>query len=351
MIVVIIAGGSGSRLWPLSTPEYPKHLLSIFGSSSLLQATYERAKRLTTVDKIYVSTEASHSDHVIDQLPELAEEQIIIEPSRRDTMPCILNAVQFVSTRYGYDEPIASVHADHYIRDVDGFVQGLKVAAETATKHQRITLLGVEPTHPDVKYGYINKGDIFDHEDFVYEIDSFKEKPEYKVAKEYFESGEYLWNMGYFVAPYSVFKKEITENADKHWREQLARLEAAKTNEERDAIYLDFEKAPIDIALIERVPSLLVMPGAFDWMDVGSFDDVHKVSSQDELGNALVGENIQVLDSKHVYVRNNDSSKPVVVIGMDNLVVVNTKHGILVMRTDQSQKVKDVVTQLSKSTL
>lgn len=351
MIVVIIAGGSGTRLWPLSTPEYPKHLLNIAGEKSLLQNTFERVKRLTSVGKIYVSTEASHSDHVIDQLPELSEQQIIIEPARRDTMPCILNAVQFVSTRHGDDVPIASVHADHHIRDVDGFVQGLKVAAETAKKHQRITLLGVDPTHPDVKYGYINKGEIFDHEDFVYEIKSFKEKPEYKVAKEYFESGEYLWNMGYFVAPYSVFKKEITANADKHWHEQLARLEAAKTSGERDAIYLDFEKAPIDIALMEKVPNLLVMPGAFDWMDVGSFDDVHKVCSQDELGNALVGENIHVLDSEQVYIRNSDASKPVAVIGVDNVVVVNTKHGVLVMRADQSQKVKDVVTQLSKNTL
>jgi mannose-1-phosphate guanylyltransferase len=348
MIVVIIAGGSGTRLWPLSTPEYPKHLLNIAGDKSLLQNTFERVKRLTSVDKIYVSTEASHSDHVIDQLPELSEQQIIIEPARRDTMPCILNAVQFVSTRHGDDVPIASVHADHHIRDVDGFVQGLKVAAEIATKHQRITLLGVEPTHPDVKYGYINKGEIFDHEDFVYEIDSFKEKPEYKVAKEYFESGEYLWNMGYFVAPYSVFKKEITANADKHWHEQLARLESAKTTEERDTIYLDFEKAPIDIALMEKVPNLLVMPGAFDWMDVGSFDDVHKVSSQDELGNALMGENIHVLDSEQVYIRNSDASKPVAVIGMDNVVVVNTKHGVLVMRTDHSQKVKEIANKLKE---
>ncbi len=348
MIVVIIAGGSGTRLWPLSTPEYPKHLLNIAGEKSLLQNTFERVKQLTTVDKIYISTEASHSDHVIDQLPELSKEQIIIEPARRDTMPCILNAVQFVSTRHGEDEPIASIHADHHIRDIDGFVQGLKVAAEIAKKHQRITLLGVEPTHPDIKYGYINKGNIFDHEDFVYEIKSFKEKPEYKVAKEYFESGEYLWNMGYFVAPYSIFKREVTVHADKHWQDQLRRLELAGATKERDAIYLDFEKAPIDIALMEKVPNLLVMPGAFDWMDVGSFDDVHKVSSQDELGNALMGENIHILDSEQVYVRNSDDSKPVAVIGVDNMVIVNTKHGVLVMRTDQSQKVKAIVNKLKE---
>lgn len=348
MIVVIIAGGSGTRLWPLSTPEYPKHLLNIAGEKSLLQNTFERVKQLTSVDKIYISTEASHSDHVIDQLPELDEEQIIIEPARRDTMPCIMNAIQFVSTRHGEDEPIASIHADHHIRDVEGFVQSIRLAAKISEKNKQITLLGVEPTHPDIKYGYINKGAVFDHEDFVYKIQSFKEKPEYSVAKEYFESGEYLWNMGYFVAPYTVFKRSIIENADSHWADQLKCLEDADSAQERDDIYLKFEKKPIDIALMEKVSDLLVIPGAFDWIDVGSFDDVHRVSSLDESGNAIMGDNIHMLDSSNVYVRNNIPEKPVAVIGMDNVVVVNTDHGILVMRTDQSQKVKEVANKLKE---
>lgn len=347
MIVVIIAGGSGTRLWPLSVPEYPKHLLNITGDKSLLQNTFARAKRLTSVDKIYISTEASHSEHVIEQLPELKTDQIIIEPARRDTMPCIMNAVQYISTRHDHSEPIASIHADHHIRDVAGFAQAIKRAAATAKAHERITLLGVEPTHPDTKYGYIQKGDLFDDENFVYEIKSFKEKPEYPVAQKYFESGEYLWNMGYFVAPYTVFATMIKQHADAHWTKQLEKLAKAKTVADRDKIYLEFEKQPIDIALMEKVPNLLVMPGTFDWMDVGSFDDVHKVSSQDQSGNGLKGDNIHALNSNQVYVRN-ECSRPVAVIGMDNVIVVNTENGVLVMRTDQSQKVKDVVKRLQK---
>ena len=107
MIVLIVAGGSGTRLWPLSVPEYPKHLLNIVGDKSLLQNTFERAKKITSVDKIYISTESSHSDHVIKQLPELSAEQIIVEPARRDTMPCIMSALQYISTRHGDEEPIA----------------------------------------------------------------------------------------------------------------------------------------------------------------------------------------------------------------------------------------------------
>jgi mannose-1-phosphate guanylyltransferase/mannose-6-phosphate isomerase len=346
VIVLIVAGGSGTRLWPLSTPDFPKHLLKITNNKSLLQNTFERAKKITSVDKIYISTEKSHSDHIISQLPELSKQQVIIEPARRDTMPCILNALQFISTKHGRDEPIASIHADHHIRDIEGFAQGLRVAADISKKHQRICLLGLEPASPSTKYGYIHKGSTYSGDEFVYEITAFKEKPPYEVAKKYFESGEHYWNMGYFVAPYEVFESVIRSKSDKHWSDQLDRLQNSSV-EERDEIYLDFNKEPIDTALMEKADDLLVMPGSFDWMDVGSFDDVHKVSSQDEDGNACYGNNVHVLDSAQVYVRN-DTDKPVAVIGLDNVTVVNTEHGLLVMRTDQSQKVKEVVNKLKE---
>lgn len=345
MIVIIVAGGSGTRLWPLSTPEFPKHLLTIVGDKSLLQNTFERAKKVTSVDKIYISTEAGHSDHVLEQLPDVPRENVIIEPARRDTMPCILNALQLISTKHPHDEPIASIHADHHIRDVQGFAQALKVAGEVSSEQKRITLLGLEPSQPDSKYGHIHKGGVIDHEDFVYEIQGFKEKPEYALAKEYFESGEYLWNMGYFVAPYTVFDEAIRAHSDLHWSEQLDRLAQSKSQEERDAIYLGFEKLAIDYGLMEKVPSLLVMPGTFDWMDVGSFDDVYKISSQNQQGNATVGQDIQLVDVEDSYVRN-VGDKPVAVIGLDNVTVVNTGHGVLVMRTVHSQKVKQVVSGL-----
>lgn len=348
MIVIIVAGGSGTRMWPLSTPEYPKHLLTIVGDKSLLQNTFERAKKITSVDKIYISTEAGHVDHVYDQLPELARENVIVEPARRDTMPCIMNALQLISTKHPHNEPVASIHADHHIRDVQGFAQALKVAGEVSAEQGRITLLGIEPHQPDGKYGHIHKGEIFDKEDFVYEVKGFVEKPEYKIAKEYFESGEYLWNMGYFVAPYSVFEKAIRTHSDPHWGEQLDRLIGAKTHEERDAIYLDFENLAIDYGLMEKVPDLLIMPGTFDWMDVGSFDDVFKITTQNEDGNATMGDNIHLIDVEDSYVRNMDTRKPVAVIGLDNITVVNTDHGVLVMRTVHAQKVKEIANKVKE---
>lgn len=348
MIVIIVAGGSGTRMWPLSTPEYPKHLLTIVGDKSLLQNTFERAKKVTSVDKIYISTEAGHVDYVYDQLPELARENVVVEPARRDTMPCIMNALQLISTKHPHNEPVASIHADHHIRDVQGFAQALKVAGEVSAEQGRITLLGIEPHQPDGKYGHIHKGEIFDKEDFVYEVKGFVEKPEYKIAKEYFESGEYLWNMGYFVAPYSVFEKAIRTHSDPHWSEQLDRLIGAKTQEERDAIYLDFENLAIDYGLMEKVPDLLIMPGTFDWMDVGSFDDVFKITTQNEDGNATMGDNIHLIDVEDSYIRNMDPGKPVAVVGLDNVTVVNTDHGVLVMRTVHAQKVKEIANRVKE---
>ena len=350
MIALIVAGGSGTRLWPLSTPEYPKHLLTIVGDRSLLQNTFERVKLITSVDKIYISTEASHAHHVFEQLPELTREQIIVEPARRDTMPCIMNALQYISTRHDSDEPIASIHADHHIRDARGFAQAIINAGKGSVKHKRITLLGIEPTQPSIKFGYIQKGDLAAGEQLVYDIKTFKEKPEYQIAKKYFESGEFLWNMGYFIAQYKVFEERIREFAEPSWSKQLDRLEKAKTISERDEIYLDFDKEAIDTALMEKVPDLMVVPGTFDWMDVGSFDEIHQVSTQDESGNAVVGNNVHILDSDQVYVRNDCPDRNVAVIGMDNVVIVNTEHGLLVMRTDQSQKVKEIANRIKENT-
>lgn len=346
MIVLIVAGGSGTRLWPLSVPEFPKHLLTITGDKSLLQNTFERVKHITSLDKIYISTEASHSDHVIAQLPELGKKQIIIEPARRGTMPCITNALQIISKVHGDDEPIASIWADQHIRATEGFADTFRYAAKVSEKYQRITLVGIEPDSPSTKFGYIKKNGAIDNEAYLHSVDSFKEKPDHATAQKYLAAGDYLWNAGYFVAPYKVFKDRIERYADKHWSEQLDKLKNANS-EEANKIYLDYKDEPIDTALIEKTPDLMVVPAAFDWMDVGSFDDVHTVSPQDEYENSSVGEKNIVIDSRNVYVRN-EEDKPIAVIGVDNVAVINTENGILVLHKDRSQKVKDAVAEVKK---
>jgi mannose-1-phosphate guanylyltransferase/mannose-6-phosphate isomerase len=339
MIVVIIAGGSGTRLWPLSTPAYPKHLLKINGDDkSLLQNTYERARKLT--DQIYVITEAGHAHHIKEQLPELTDERFVIEPARRGTASCIVAALAHLTDKHNPDEAIAVLSADHYIRDVAGFEHSFKIAAGASEKEGRIVLVGVEPDHPAIGFGYIQKDELFDEETFVFNVHSFKEKPAFEIAQEYVKSGNYLWNCGYFVGSVNTFKKNMQEHAPEMFTNYEA-LCAAKDPEQYEKIYLGFENNTIDYALIEHVDDLLVVPASFDWMDLGSFSDLHKAVGSDEQGNHVHGEQVKIDGVENSFVQNHEANTPVAVIGLDNVVVINTKQGILIARKDLAQQVGD----------
>jgi len=344
MIVVIIAGGSGTRLWPLSTPEYPKHLLRLTGKRSLLQHTYERAKAIG--DAIYVITEASHGKHVKAQLPELADEAFIIEPGRRGTAGCIVAALHHVSQKHDKNEPIAFMAADHYVRDTNGFKHSFKIAETAAKQNKRIVLIGAEPNYPSTGLGYIQKDGLFDEKMFVFKVHSFKEKPPYETAKEFFKSGNYLWNCGYFVGSADAFLKNIQKHTP-DLQANYNKLIKAKNLEEYNKAYLEFEPQAIDYALIEKVNNLLVVPASFDWMDLGSYGDVHKAVESDQLGNYKNGDRIEIEAVENSFIHNTED-KPVAVIGLDNIVVVNTPDGILVARKDLAQKVGEVVKGLIK---
>jgi mannose-1-phosphate guanylyltransferase/mannose-6-phosphate isomerase len=345
MIVVIIAGGSGTRLWPLSTPEYPKHLLKIDGDKlSLVQNTYERAKRIA--DKIYVITDASHAHHVQEQLPELPAESFIIEPGRRGTANCIVSALQYIANCSDRDEPIAFMAADHYIRDLDGFQHSFDIAGAMSKQEAKIVLVGVEPDHPATGFGYIQKGEVVNREQFVHAVTDFKEKPDHNTAQEYLRSGNYLWNCGYFVATANIFLDNMKRYAP-DLLEHYQKLESADSPEAYKEAYLSIENIAIDYALIEKVAELLVVPASFDWMDLGSFSDISKVAGTDGDGNHQQGDNIQLEEVQNSYIENYED-KPVAVIGLDNCVVINTPTGLLITRKDLSQKVGDVSKRFSQ---
>jgi len=344
MIVVIIAGGSGTRLWPLSTPDYPKHLLSVNGSdSSLLQATYRRASQLA--DHIYVVSESGHIEHVREQLPDLQPENFIVEPARRGTANCIIAALGRISGQYGDDEPVAFIHADHYIRDTAGFVDSLKAAAEVSQARQRIVLVGIEPDYPATCFGYIQKGPLFDGKVLAHDVRSFKEKPDFDTAKEYLKSGDYLWNAGYFVGSVKTFRQKMQAYAP----DLLAAYDklTAAGQDGYEAAYLELKSEAIDYALIEKVKDLLVVQASFDWMDLGSFGDLHKAIGGDEQGNHVHGR-VEIEEVDNSFVQNYED-KPLVVLGLDNVVVVNTPKGLLVARKDLSQKVGDISKRLNES--
>lgn len=346
MITVIIAGGSGTRLWPLSTGDYPKHLLKLTSERSLLQSAYDRAVRVG--DTVYIVTEASHAHHVKDQLPDLNEDNFLIEPGRRGTGNCIIFALDIISRRHGNNVPIAFVHSDHNIRDIEGYVHSLQSAAEESQSSHMITLVGIEPTFPSTAFGYIERDGLLDGAIDAYGIQSFKEKPDFDTAQQYVRAGNYLWNCGYFIGSVSTFMDEIRKVSPEltgHY-DSLAAINQP-LEDEYNATYLAFDDQVIDYALAEKSTNLAVVPATFDWMDIGSFKDLHDANESNEQGNFFKGPSIYDDELENVYIHN-EEEKPIVVIGLDNIVVVNTPNGILVSRKDQTQKVKNAVEKMKK---
>lgn len=343
MIVVIIAGGSGTRLWPLSTNDYPKHLLSLTNDRSLLQNTYDRVRELS--DDILVITEKSHSKYVNQQLPELPRRRILAEPARRGTASCFVLALSEIKRRRFTDQAVFFLWADHLISDIRAFMQAAKQAAELAELEKKLVFTGVEPTYPSTGFGYIQKGKKIKNKfKNVYELKQFVEKPDKVTAELYVKNGKYLWNTGYLTGTVETFERELREHSPRLWNDYQALCNTILPMN-RKKRYMYFVSEPIDTALSEHVPDGLVVPGNFDWTDVGSFHDLHGASQQDKTGNHISGEHIELKNVTDSYVRN-ETEQPVAVIGLDNVAVIATQNGVLVTNKAHAQKVGDISKRL-----
>ncbi len=340
MIMCIIAGGSGTRLWPLSQPDYPKHLLRLTGAQSLLQNTYDRVMEVT--GHVYVITEASHSDAVREQLPRLDPAHVLVEPGRRGTASCIAYALAVISQTHP-DETVGFLAADHHIADTAGFTATVRVAAEASQAEGLITLIGLEPTYPATGLGYIQAAEVLRTVEGipVRRSHRFVEKPAYDVAKSYLADGNYLWNLSLHIAPLKTFVAAMKQYAPELHAGYLS-LVAALGSERFSEVYLALRSDSIDYALMDHVPELLVVPGQFDWADVGSFTDLHKILAGIDT-NAVQGEVYQ-LDCEDSMI--NASNKPIIAIGLSGIVVIDTPDGLLVCSKEQSQKVGDMAKML-----
>jgi mannose-1-phosphate guanylyltransferase len=329
MIVVIIAGGSGTRLWPLSTHSYPKHLLNLIDDKSLLQNTVDRALHITSLDKVQ------------EQLSHIDKKNIIPEPARRGTASCFLLALSEIKKRKFGDEPILFLWSDHLVRNADGFAYTMLKAGDIAAAEKKLVFIGVEPSYPSTGLGYMERDGIVKGWRNTYNLMNFKEKPDKKTAEKYFTSGKYLWNTGYLVGTLETFEREMLEHS-KRMTSDYQTLCASKDYQET---YLGFISEPIDTALSEKVTDGIVVPASFDWADVGSFKDLHDISVKDDSGNHIKGQHVELENTTNSYVRN-DSEIDIAVIGLDNVVVVNTPNGILVTNKNYAQKVGDVAKRL-----
>ena len=337
MTIVIIAGGQGTRLWPLSRAEQPKHLLSLVNEDSLLQNTISRVESLT--DSIFIVPEASHVDDVKKQLPKY-KNNIIVEPTRKGTAHCILFALAELKNKISKDEVIVFLHADHHIGDIDSFKETVEATVKASKELNKITLIGVAPDYPATGFGYIKTGKEVANEDGlpIMSVEKFVEKPDEKTARSYFKSKKYLWNLGLFAGSINTFEAEIKKSNKSLWKRynQLFEKDALES-------YMNFPNEPIDTALIEKVKDLIVVPGHFDWADIGSFKDLYEILRNGD-SNVHKGD-VYDIDSKESLVI--ADKKPIITIGLDNLIVVDTPEGILVCPKDKCQLVKDGVEKLN----
>jgi mannose-1-phosphate guanylyltransferase len=348
MVIVIIAGGSGTRLWPLSQSNYPKHLLSLTGKNSLLQNTYNRSRKLS--DDIYVVTEASHSNEVARQLPELKEHQLIIEPARRGTASCFILGLSRVQQHHDPSEPVVFLWADHHIVNEEGFCIAVKAASAASVTHQALGIVGIVPRHPATGFGYIEHGDkIGEAEGLpVYKVNSFHEKPALEIAKEYLEAGNYLWNQGLFAGPIKVWVEEFKRHDREYYDGYQALAAAINEPGKFKDIYLGFRNDAIDYALMEKSKELVVVPGQYDWADIGSFFDLHAVLNGmkgTEDHNVTEGD-VHMIDCEDSMVHST-TGKPVAAIGLSGIIVIDTPEGVLVCSKEQAQLVKKISEKLA----
>jgi mannose-1-phosphate guanylyltransferase len=340
--VVIMAGGSGTRFWPASRRARPKQFLAIGGAESLLRQTAERVASLVGWERIVVVTAAVHAAHARADLPELPPANVLVEPTGRNTAPCIGWASRVIGAR-DPDAVLAVLPADHYIADGEAFRRHLTAALEAARHSGRITLLGLVPTHPETGYGYIERGAAVASAGglAVHDVVRFVEKPDRATALGYLAAGTYLWNSGMFVFPARAMDEALRAHLPA-LAEGLDRLLVDPSA--LDTVYPTLPAVSIDYGVMEKAAGIRVLPATFPWSDVGSWDAAYQVHAKDSADNVLLGE-VVAFDSRRVYV-DARSGRTVAVVGVEDLCVVDTPDAVLVTRAGHSQDVKHVVEHL-----
>lgn len=344
MISIIIAGGSGTRLWPLSTSSCPKQFLEVDDSGrSLLQKTYDRVKDIS--ERIYIVTCKELHDKTAEQLPQIAHD-IVVEPSRGGLANAYyLGLRRLKADGYGDDQQIFVLWADHLIHDDITFQTTVKEASHAVENGLNLVQFGIVPTYASNQLGYIKKGKELDGQANTYEIESWKYQPDQDTANEWFASGEYLWNAAYFVTTPRYTIGEIKRGSQESYASYEAIVNASDSD--LDKVYTSQQVALLDHVLSEKMQNAHVIACTFDWIDVGNFHDLHSVSSLDDEGNYIKGQ-LEQIDVTDAYVHN-ELDVPLAIVGLDNIVVVATKNGILVASKSHARRVGEIAKKIQSS--
>ncbi|HYI16069.1 MAG TPA: mannose-1-phosphate guanylyltransferase [Thermomicrobiales bacterium] len=346
---IVPAGGSGTRLWPLSRAQRPKFLLPLPGPRTMIQATVDRLLPLCDERNIMIMTGSSHADEVRRQLPELAADQVIVEPMPRGSGPAIGLGVAIAAKR-DPDAIVGSFAADHIVAEPERFEAAVRAAIETARDGYLVTI-GIQPSYPETGYGYICAGHVIGgHEGLVISgVEEFKEKPDVITATRYVESGKYLWNASMFVWKARTLLDEI----QRHLPELASALNTIASawdtpDQERvmAGIWPQIHDVTIDNGILERSSRVAVVPGDFGWTDLGDWHGFGTVSSEDPQANTVINAELLASDVQGAVVMGN--GRLVALLGVSNIVVVDTNDALLVCDRSRAQEVRELVEALKR---
>lgn len=344
---VIMAGGRGERFWPQSRNSRPKQFLSLTADGeTMIQKTVKRLSSLVDIEDVFIVTNKNYLGLVQEQLPDLPADNVIAEPAARNTAPCIGLAAGIIRKKYGDDAIMLVLPSDHLIKFNAMFIDILKQAIKVAEGNKNLVTIGITPTYPETGYGYINFSNSDTEYQGAYEVVRFVEKPDVERAKQYVNSGEYLWNSGMFVWKAS----SILANIEKYLPDMyngLVKISDSYGTESFDetleSVFPQLKSESIDFGVMERADDIYTIPGNFGWDDVGSWLALERINPTNEYGNMVKGDVVSINTKNSTII---GGKKLIATIGLEDVIVVDTDDAILICAKDSSQDVKKVIENL-----
>ncbi|MDA3842850.1 MAG: sugar phosphate nucleotidyltransferase [Candidatus Kapabacteria bacterium] len=350
---LIMAGGTATALWPRSTKDNPKLLTYILGEGSMIQNTVVRLLPYFDLSDIYIVTNDRIKEQVIEQLPAIAEENIISEPFGRGTAPCVALAVTYISEKYDDDSVIMAFPSDHYIENVREFHDSLILAADVAYNKKGIVTLGINPSRPETEYGYIQvKDKSFKPEEVIDEnvrySTTFAEKPDSATAQRFMDSGDFVWNSGIFVWRKDVILNAFKKYLPEHYRFfKILKKQVGKDffKETLKDIYYQIDNDSLDYAILEKADNVFVVRSTFTWSDLGSWDEIHRIVFKDARNNYVEG-NVAAVNIHNCLISSHD--RFIGIAGVKDLVIIDSEDSLLVCRRDHEEDVQDIIDYMKR---
>ena len=348
--VAIMAGGIGSRFWPMSRADYPKQFLDILNTGrTLIQATFDRFVQFIPLENIYIVTAENYKEIVKKQLPELDEANILCEPSRKNTAPCIAY-ISYKLHKLNTNANLICAPADHLISDHEAFKKTCMDALHFTSHIKALLTLGIKPTNPNTGYGYIQY-EQFAVSDNIYKVKTFTEKPDKELAETFVASGDFLWNAGIFVWQVKniikAFEKLLPEMHEVFDAEK-ANLNTKKEAAAIERIYPQCINISIDYGVMEKADNVYVIPSSFGWSDLGTWASAYETLEKDYLDNAVAGNNVVIIDATKNMVHV-DNKKLVLLQGLEDFVIVDTKDVLMICKKQNEQEIKEYVAEIKRS--